>query len=151
MLLPSGVLCFRYPRLFNWSFIIARFLPCQYLKSVLLSTSVSCLGFAFGFACDFGFSLNISFWTFAFDCVFDGLPAFPFGSCVDSGLSWLPLAFSPVGNGGKLWLSFLGEGPVFALAFAYTSKSGMFAMLKLGVLGIYFYEYFTNKYNNTFT
>ena len=57
---------------------------------------------------------------FVFDFVFVGLPAFPFGSCVYSGLSWLPLALSPVGNGGTGG-GFFGEGPVFALALAVLS------------------------------
>ena len=62
--------------------------------------------------------------AFAFGCgswVFRGLPGLPLGSCFDSGLSWLPLACSPVGNGG-IGASFLSEPP--ALCFACGLLSG---------------------------
>ena len=57
--------------------------------------------------------LSICFW-FDFDCVFfgcvfDGLPWLPLGSWFDSGLSWLPLDGSPLGNGGND-----GNAPVFS-------------------------------------
>ena len=53
---------------------------------------------------------------------FDGLPGFPLGSCVDSGLSLLPEA--PVGNGGTSGNRFFGEVPIFALGFARSGVDG---------------------------
>ena len=52
--------------------------------------------------------------------VFRGLPGLPLASCFDSGLSWLPDAGSPVGNGGT-GSNFVGEPPALCFAFALVS------------------------------
>ena len=112
------LLKFRLP---NWSFISPRFCPFQNSGSSLLIVSVSCFGFAFAFAFGLVFVSVSTGGSLSFGGLFDGLPGLPLGSCFDSGLSWLPLASSLVGNGG-IGGSFLGEAP--ALCFAFDLLSG---------------------------
>ena len=92
----------------------------------LQSKSVSCLGFGLGFVFGVAFGVGclvLSFLTgggtvLVVGCVCAGLPRGPFGGGVDSGLSVLPLAFPPSGNGGIGGNKFLfGDGPLLAFAF----------------------------------